>query len=284
MTVIVSETLPQTPKRIWPVVFVDEFRHRGAAGLPGSETIPDEWMVESGSFTTADGNNLKVTSPGTLVYKGIPLDQLVTGLPSADFGWAVRVWGQENLIFTIQARRSSSTKYVGLTVNFVNDTLTVTDVDGANSSISIPYNLSTVENVYYSFELWLIGDQQFFVFVNENPALSGTIAASHAQDYGFALNVSGIPTDGAQFSAFGVNEIMEQFDPDPVIDGSNLFILLREQIKDEIENPSTRNWESFHRARKLWNQQRNVGKSHETWTAMGYPIREPLPEEWFQNL
>ncbi len=287
MAITLYTGLSQTPRRIWPVVFVDEFRHRGNTGLPGSDTLPDEWTVASGSFTTANEINLVASAAGTLVYSGTPLNELLTGLPSADFGWAVRVWGQENLIFTIQARRSSSTKYVGLTVNFVNDTLTVTDVDGTTSSSTVSYNLATDKSAYYSFELWLIGNQEFFVFVNENPVLSGTTAASHAQDYGFALDVSGIPTgpdtDGAEFAAFGVNEIMEQFDPDPIIDGSDLFLEFRQQMKNEIENPSTRNWESFQRARKLWDKQRNVGKNHLVWTAMGYPIREPLPEEWFRN-
>jgi len=218
-----------------------------------------------------------------MVYSGTPLDELLIGLPSADFAWAVRVWGQENLIFTIQARRGSSTKYVGLTVDFVNDTLTISDVDGVPASTTIPYNLATDESAYYSFELWLIGNN-FFIFVNENPVLSGTVAPPHAQDYGFALDVSTIPTDGARFSTFGVNEITEQFEPDPVIDGSDLFIQFRLQIKAEIENPDVRTWASFQRARRLWDQHRNVGHSHLTWTAMGYPIREPLPEEWFRNL
>ncbi len=68
-----------------------------------------------------------------MAYDSTPLDELVTGQSAANFAWVVRFFGQENLVFEIQARRVSSTKYVGLTADFVNNVLTVSSVEGAST-------------------------------------------------------------------------------------------------------------------------------------------------------
>ena len=64
-------------------------------------------------------------------------------------------------------------------------------------------------------------------------------------------------------------------------DDSNLYLEFRRRIKNEIEMPEERNWETFKRALELYNKHRNTGFTDEEWTNLGYPIKAPTAEEWF---
>lgn len=58
------------------------------------------------------------------------------------------------------------------------------------------------------------------------------------------------------------------------------YTLVRINIKNIIENPSEKTWTTYQRARRYWNECLNIGYDNEKWTRKGYPIREPLPQDW----
>lgn len=278
--------MSDAPRVIWPTVFLDRFQYRGKSKLPGAETLPDEWEVVSGAFSTSDQKQLICTSPGILRYAGTSLDELVTGMTTPDFAWVIRFFGQEDLDFSLRVREDTDSNwYFAIRVNFTDNTITVTDRKLPPTTTSISYSLGTGDIDYYSVELWMLGEREYWVFVNGDPVFpvpAKTLTATDHTAYGFSIEVHNVPTGGAKFSKFAVHEIVSFPDLVPNNDGSDLYRLFRELIKEEIENPSTRNWTSFKKALSLWQHHRNVGKSDRSWEEDGLPIRRPSPGEFLQ--
>lgn len=267
------------PKRIWPPVFIDDFHHRGT-DLPGSATLPSVWSLVSGEFTTSDEKRLICQSPGILRYIGTSV-MTRAKIANPDFAWVLRLFGQSELQCQLRVRENiSGNAYIAVEINFPENTISVIEDNIVIASRS--YALRTDNITYYSVELWTLSSNLYWVVINGNPALFGTYNNSHTHD-GFSLEVLRIPSNGAKFSKFAVHKISAYNEPATVIDGSNLFLLFRMAIKQEIEDPLVRNWETFERARKLWTFHRDVGKSNSSWEQDGYPIREPLPEEWLND-
>jgi len=268
------------PRKVWPVVYVDDFRYRGV--LPGSSTIPDDWEVLEGSFTTSDEQQLICTSPGTLRYVGESFGDIVFGL-GQNVAYVIRLFGQDDLQFEMKCRQNSiATHNISLNVDFATGTIRVISRTSSIENILVtnnyPFRFGPTD--YYSIELWTIGDQ-YWVVINGTNIANGTLTNTHSNvNHGFDLNIQSIPSEGAKFAKFAVHELEEFPDVEPNYDGSNLYILFRDLMKTQVESPTTRNWQTFLRARKFWDLQRNTGKHNRLWEISGYPIEEPLPENW----
>lgn len=276
------------PERLWPPVFLDNFQYRGNERLPGAESLPSNWTVVSGAFSTADEKQLVCSSPGILMYSGTPLSSMFTNLTYPNFGWVVRLFGQEGLDFSLRVRENSETdEHISVRLRFTEDEVIFKNKTDAATNLYVgDYSLRTNSIDYYSVELWTLDASNYWVLINGNPVFpvsSAPYAAGHDSDYGFSLEVHEIPSSGGKFSKFAVHELLAYNDPVPNRDGSDLFRLFRELIKEEIENPSQRNWNSFVKARKLWQNHMNTGKPNVYWEDDGLPIREPLPEEFISN-
>lgn len=273
------------PKRIWPPILIDDFRYRGKNFLPGAKTIPDEWSIVSGLFSTSDEKQLICTSPGILQYIGTSIDQLLTGIMYPNFAWVIRLFGQEGLDFSLRVRENSSADtYIAIRVKFTTNELVFTNKQSTTTtSFAGDYPLRTNDIDYYSIELWTLNESDYWVLINGNPVFpidAVPTAPGHDTDYGFSIEVHNVPDNGGRFAKFAVHEIVPYPDIIANNDGSDLYRIFRELIKEAIENPTQRNWSTFLKARKLWENHRNTGKSNQSWEKDGLPIREPLPEEF----
>ncbi len=52
-------------------------------------------------------------------------------------------------------------------------------------------------------------------------------------------------------------------------------------MKQQIENPSVYNFDTYNQAKKLYDKYRNLGYMDEEWNLKGYPIEYPSTEKWF---
>lgn len=263
-------------RRIWPVLFLDDFRHRGPNLLDGSASLPDHWTVDSGSFSTSNERYLLATSPGKLIYNGTDLSELTTGA-NANFGWVVRFFGQTNLIFELHGRRSSSNTYLSVKVDFENNSLQLIKYNGSATVLAErDYSWKTSADAYYSVELWTY-DVQAEVRVNDGLA----IQVEHdfnTTESGSAIQVN---SEGSfRFAKFAAHIIEAWPRPNRSSeDNSNLLLLYRKLMKVKLENPIN-DWDEYVNARKFWDLQRDLGLSDHMWSSLGYPIREPTTEEW----
>lgn len=264
---------------IWPPIFVDYFRYLGTLGLPGSDSIPEQWTISSGSYTTSDEKQLTVTSPGSLLYSSTTLGDLTTGGPN--YAWVIQFFGQENLRFSLHGRRSSTGQSLSVDVDFENSQLKLLKNDGVTTTLAERgYEWRTDVDDFYSIELWTYGTQ---IETRVNGAIVFQVENDFNQnEEGFAIET--FSTGTYHFAKMAVHIVEAWPEPNIAIeDGSDLLLLYRKLMKEQIENPDTHDWETFVRARKYWQLKKDYGLSNQEWSSLGYPIREPLPEEWLNS-
>lgn len=267
----------EIPKKIWPPIFFDGFIYRGV-----SFDLPDEWTAISGQFSTSNEKELICTSPGILRYTGIALSDLLN-FTAPNFAWVVRLFGQENTVFTLRVREDHSAgTYLGVKIDFANNQITVIDNGLVLTTHVLDYTLKSASIDYYDIELITMGANDYWVLINGNPVFNNSpvLSGNHVAD-GFSIEVNS--EDEIAFSKFAVHDIVAFPDPPAEEDLSNLFLVFRKEMKEQIENPTERTWETYKAARRLWKARNSFGLSNEQWENLGYPIREPLPEEWLRS-
>ena len=143
---------------------------------------------------------------------------------------------------------------------------------------SASHNFDTSDQVIYEAELWMSGSF-IFGFIN-GKEVARTTLPDFTSSHGFSLNVPEINEgDAATFNEVRVRELTAFASPS--LDTSDLTVLFRVMMKEEIEEPTVRSWETYKRAKLLWERHRNLGRSDHTWGLQGYPIKKPTTEQWF---
>jgi hypothetical protein len=265
---------------LWPPLFIDYFQYRGFHRT-ATGTIPSDWDVVSGYFSILSERKLAVSDPGEMVYQGTSLEDLrredSTG---ANYRHTIRFYGQENLKFTLRARRTDSGKFVFMTVDFdANQVILGEEYTGQSYTNTTTSHNFTVDK-YYSVELWCYEARSLAV-VNMSEISSRTIQNTNSiSPHGFSLVVDTLPTGGeAHFRIFAVQELIPLAGNSIVDDPSNLILQFRRIVQEDLASP-VNDWHTFTRMRKMWSLRRNLGWHDETWADFGYPWPEPLPEDW----
>ena len=263
-------------------IFSDTFFYRGHQGLPGSKDLPDHFSIISGSWTTAGETTLKASEPGELLYSGDDLHDIKRETGSdANFALTVGVFTTEDLKFSIRGRRVDADNFVSVNVDFESQTISLSETIGASTTTLASADHSWIEEglIQYNIGLWMNGNvlkayvgRQCFL---EARSLSDTTVS------GFSLSVPEMWEDTpVNFGMVVVNEtdVYPNQQPVPV---DNLWLDWRLEVKQRIEQPAVRTWETFIQARILWQRAINDGMTNESWQNYGYPVEEPTPESWF---
>lgn len=264
------------PYRIDPPIFADYFQYRIPSQIPSSTSIPDHWTIESGEFTTRFHRDLKVLSPGEMVYNGDPLNDLVTVGEYGDFSIIVNFWGQEDLQFEIRARRTEN-HYVAFGVDFTNNKVYSVGTDGLDQ-IDVAHVMKYDGRYFYVAELMCFEDH-IYCFLNGSMLAHREFNVNTTVD-GFSLYVPTV-SSVSSFMSIGAHQLTTPPARALENDPSNLMVLFRKLMKEEIENPETETWESFVRAETLYSNHSNLWYINQTWEELGYPIQKPSTEDWF---
>lgn len=261
-------------------LFKDMFVHRD--GL-----MPSYWTTTNNKFSFASGRYLKTSYSDELVYNGTSLQSLRVNneSTSANYAISVRFFGQENLVFSIRGRRLDSSNFVQLTVDFSNALISLdSSISGQISTINYAsYDFRSDINKYYSAELWMY-EGTVYAFVNNYNAV---VVATNAcmDDHGFSLYVPSPLSNSVQFNGIAVHELTTL--PTAVsgselnISNSNLSVQFRNLMTNQIDNPSTLDWNSFRRAHGLWRKRKDTTYRDETWESFGYQVQQPSTERWY---
>ena len=249
--------------------------------------IDNIWNNDNAAFTTnADQRLLTANGIGELIYVGESLHAIVGNENSddADFAITVKLRGTEDLKLSLRSRHQDSNNYLGLSVDFETDIISIVKSNSGTEEIleTTSHNFKYDGLFRYIFEL-SSQSTNIRAFVNGYNILSVS-TGSFRTEPGFALYVPETnfsnPACIYEVKAF---ELTEQNDPALEFNPSNLLVEFRKSMKAEIENPARRNWTTFKRAKTLYDNFKDQGFSNETWEAFGYPIQEPSAEGWFGN-
>jgi hypothetical protein len=195
--------------------------------------------------------------------------------------------GTEDLKVDIRVRRQDENNFIALKVDFSTDTIEIVETIAGVETVldTASHDFKFTGHTKYDFEIMMLG-RFLYGLVNgfnivtastktfrTEPGLSISFPETNADDPPIMYYISAIETEATE-------------DPTPPgenADPGGLLLSFRQSIKQQIENPAERTWESFVIATKFY-EQRDVGLSDEQWEELGYPIEKPRAEEWFGNL
>ncbi len=267
------------PVLLHDYLFRDEFKVRGGA-------LSDHWTVPLGEFSMDSEKYLQVVQPGELVYNGTSLDDLKIAFESdnANFAIVLRFFAREDMKFEIRGRREEDNSYTALSVDFETNVVSLSEVPLGSGGVildSTTHNLKTDGIRYYSIELWM-HETDIRGFINGAQIVSATSSAN-LTEMGFSLWVPEVYLDDPPiFNAMVVHELIEQ---NPRLldgDASNLHVLFRDLMRDQIDDWAEDNrWPDFVKARRHWHLSRNIGYLNDTWRDLGYPFYQPRSESFY---
>ena len=230
---------------------------------------------------------LEVQAVGELIYIGTSLHELAAkdDTEDADYSIKLRVTGTDDLKLDIRARRQDVNNFIALKIDFITNTIKLVEtIAGVETSLdSASHEFEWNGRIRYDFELMMIGTSLHGI-VNGFNIVNATTTSFRTEP---GISVS-FPTFNADDPPvmYTISAVEAVAFPDPTslpIDPGNILITWRQSIKEEIENPTARTWNTYRKAVKLY-AQRSVGMSESAWEELGYPIKEPSAEEWFGDL
>ncbi len=228
---------------------------------------------------------LEVIASGELIYVGTSLHDLVgkDGTEDADYAIKLRLMGTDDLQIDLRARRQDTSNFVALKIDFLTDTIELVETTaGVETTLDLAsHNFKWNGRFKYDFELWMIGSSLHGI-VNGFNIVNAT-TTSFRTEPGLSLS---FPTfnadDPPSLHRISATETETFLDPQSFNNPGDLMKTFRLAIKQEIENPTARTWDTYVRALKFY-EQRNVGMPDNSWEQLGYPIKKPSAEEWFGN-
>lgn len=253
---------------------------------PGEDQII--WDDSDNIVTDFASFPLKIQAAGELVYAGLSLDEL-TGKGTdefADYAIKFRVMGTDDLQLDLRTHRQDENNFIALKVDFITDTIDLVEtVGGMETTLDqASHNFKFLGRTKYDFELWRL-NRFLYGFVNGFNIVTGSTTSFRTEPGLSILFPTFNSNDPPMIYTIVANEV-EAF-PDTVSlenDPGGLLLEHRLSIKQQIENPSERTWETYVKAVKFYERRRDVGMPNEVWEQLGYPIKKPSSEEWFGNL
>ena len=232
----------------------------------------------------------EIQGAGELIYDGLTLHDLVGNEDSDDANYSIKIkfMGTDDLQVDIRVRRQDANNFIALKIDFMTDTIELVEtIAGVETSLDqASHDFKFEGKTRYDFEIMMLGTSIHGV-VNDFEIVEASTTSFRTEP---GLSIS-FPTFNendppVMYTIYATEtEAFPDPQPDAVLsaDPTGFLLTFRESIKEQIENPTTRDWDSYVTAVKFY-EQRNVGMSDKIWEELGYPIKKPSAEEWFGNL
>ena len=226
---------------------------------------------------------LQPVTEGELIYQGTRLNDLRYHTPTySRYNVLVGFRGFRgancslDFHFEIRQRRSSNNTYVGCEVNSDGDSITLFEKQSGVTTATATFNHLFNLNRFNWLELWVY-DNKAYVLVNGG--FIGELTVSTSTEDGFSLYA--YPSADGTFCRFYQLQAKElEPQPSEQLDGTDLFVVLRQTIRNQVNNPIPGDIAEFKRVWNLWFANKDLPIPDHQWWEMGFPLREPPVEEW----
>lgn len=269
--------------QIYPhYIYFEGFQYSGVKSLPATYDVPSHWTCNpSRSFTTKDGMVMQCIDEGELIYNKSLTDLQIRNTPEqSNYSISWTTIGRENMNFEIRTRRLDENNFLSF------------EIDAENNLIQLKQTISDIETILTTkeyifhhdilvvYEVSIITLNSYvYGYINGDKILEANTVLSPTY-HGMSLYVPFVfDDDPVAFSLVSIQETTEQ--EDPILNNDNLLVMFRELIKNNIECPTHKDWETFKRAYELYHRFKDLGYKDATWTNFGYPIKEPKSQSWF---
>ncbi len=248
----------------------------------GGDFPTDLWDNSDNAFTAFSEQYIESIGIGELVYAGMSLHllALTSNSSDADFVIGLGFFGSEKLKYTIRGRRLDENNYIGLSIDFESDFVTLVQ---ATNGVEITLDSATHDFKFdmlrhYLVELWMEGEN-IYGSINGFNIVSST-SSQLKSDPGFSLYVPQVADDPAVFRSLRAYKTDPQ-EARSLENENSLLTQFRRNIQQLSHNPTERTWASYKLAKIHYDRNRNIGMSDREWERLGYPLQEPSTEEWF---
>jgi hypothetical protein len=259
-------------------IFYQTFR---AWNLP--QEFPDGW--DRGPFILDQFERSVIAqSEGELLYTGTRLNDLkyLEDTASSRYNVLVGFRGQggasqsSEFHFEIRQRRQSADTYVAVEVDSENSTVSLLEKQSGITTASTSQAYSFNECRINWLEFWVY-DDKCYAFINGAPAGELTISSNNEDGFSFYA----YQTSDGYFVRFYQVQARE-LEPQPAeqLNNNSLWVILRQQIRDQVNNPIPGDYDEFKRVWMLWEKNKDKPVPDKLWWEAGYPLREPPVEEW----
>jgi len=247
------------------------------------------WDNTDGAVDNFARHPMDIQSAGELIYTGTTLHDLAGKEDDEDADYAIRLlfMGTDDLQVDLRVRRQDENNFIALKVDFATDTIAIVEtIAGVETTLAQASHDFKFEGIIkYAFEMIMIGSS-LHGLVNEFEIVQ-TSTDSFRTEPGLSVSFPTFNENDppVMFTIYSTEtEAFPDLTPIPSeADPVDFYLTFRQSIKEQIENPVVRDWDSYVKAVKFY-EQRNVGLSDEVWEEFGYPIKSPAAEEWFGNL
>lgn len=252
------------------------------------------WDNTDGVVSDFSRQPLEIQAAGELIYDGTTLHDLTGKGDDEDADYAVKLlfMGTEDLQVDFRVRRQDENNFIALKIDFVANTIELVEtIAGVETSLDqASHNFKFEGRTRYNFGIMMIGTSLHGV-VNGFEIVQASTSSFRAEP-GLSISFSTFnASDPPAMYTISATETEAFPDPSPVYfsgtatvpDTCDILLAFRQSIKQQIENPTVRDWDSYVKAVKFY-EQRHVGYTDSVWEELGYPIQKPSAEEWFGNL
>lgn len=250
--------------------------------------LSDNWTEVSGTFTTLGMYSMQCLEAGEILYSGTPINQLqplrLVTVPTSitsDIAIGLVVNTPLRTKLEIRTRRQDANNYIGAYIDYENSQLAIRKVEAgvATELVGKSYDWHCAYTSSHMIFLCTYGSH-IFVVVDGHVAAEAD-SSSFSSEFGFSYSVDQLDDETiAELYSSVVLQVFQNCDPQ-LEDSSDLYVLFRKMIKQQIENPSEYNFDTYNKAKKLYDKYRNLGYMDEEWNSKGYPIEYPSTEKWF---
>lgn len=239
-------------------------------------TCPDSSIIDFATFP------VNVRNPGEVIYTGLSLHDYLglTSVDDANYAFVVQVLGTRNLQLDLRVRRVDENNFIALQIDSEADTVTLIKTESGVDTVldQGTYSFEWEGIHFYNIEIGMYADT-IIGLINHLEVVSAT-SVTFRTEPGFSLYFPTVDSqDIVALYQFKAIETLADIPPS-LNDPDNLYLQFRLNIKEQIENPAEYTWESYQKAVKFY-EQRHVGMPDKEWALLGYPIRKPVPAQWF---
>ncbi len=273
----------ETPRLIRNPIYTTDFHYQKGIFSSSWDNTDGAFILDV-DWPSTRTSHITGSQAGELIYSGDTLHDLAAqdDTDNANFAIKVSFVGTDDTKLTIRGRRQDASNHVGFTLDFVANTISLVESTAGTETIltQLSHPLDGSGTIKYIAELWMFEGK-----------LTGVINGYHIiqinsrafiTEPGLSLYVPSVDTSSPiKIMKAQMFILEEQVAPQLENDLSDLYVAFRKSMKNEIENPAERTWETFTLAHDLYTKFKDRGHLDQQWEELGYPIREPSPEEWF---
>ena len=176
----------------------------------------------------------------------------------------------------IRQCRSDDQNYVAVEANSLNNSIQLFEMRNGAKIASTQSTFVFDKGRKNWLELWVY-DNRAYVLLNGIYLTDIGVTASTKDGFSIYVHKN---VDGTLPRIYQIQARELEAQPTEKLDDADLWVVLRQNIRNQINMPYAGDYDGYKRVWMLWYNNKDKPIPDSEWWEAGYPLREPRPEEW----